>query len=590
MGAQCCKVGGEGEPAELMIDARHPADDVLPAAPSPSCPASETLPISDIAHPTSTANPHGMPRNAMQLLAGSNCGGLVLDVLPLADLASLAATHPLLFAKIAALEERWMYGCVELCGANVNWLDDGDLDDTSGWMETWHTLAALRTEYLTRMVPDLNAGLRLPETLPWGGEEWTRLTHLPWEAEMRDAFARCALNHPSITQGLLDPQCDTYPVGVAFYRRTPQTAEGPLGPVEAYSDAIAGLRTAIRPNSCNDAICPEAMVLGPISVAALLANLPSPVKVGERDLFRDFGSPRVARAIWDAAMSCEPFVALCVGEEPQEIQVPSGSQPIHYGFMCDKSGMDPIVGPRFHLTGQNYDLCEEEYRELDAVEQAVYERIDVPVEPVRFRALTPAQAIDVLHRTCQVIVKDKLGDTASDNDWEVPVADVGAYYDEDEPDFDAGDEDSTISTLGIDQVERELKRQLAAVADEHGLTHAGLLAAAAADKPLGLRWDQRLLDQLDEAGEPRVDHAARAELEASKEELAGLIRSQLMAVHGGGAHADATVHPVMLTDSDCLRDYWSDAPRFDNDHEGLQAFAFISEDWALVLAATCASC
>ena len=51
-----------------------------------------------------------------------------------------------------------------------------------------------------------------------------------------------------------------------------------------------------------------------------------------------------------------------------------------------------------------------------------------------------------------------------------------------------------------------------------------------------------------------------------------------------------SVHPVMLTDSDLLSSYWSGAPNFDNDHEGVQAFAFVSEAWVLVVASKSSSC
>ena len=33
----------------------------------------------------------------------------------------------------------------------------------------------------------------------------------------------------------------------------------------------------------------------------------------------------------------------------------------HQGIVCDKSGMNPIVGTRYSLRGQNYDLCEAEF-------------------------------------------------------------------------------------------------------------------------------------------------------------------------------------------------------------------------------------
>ena len=53
-------------------------------------------------------------------------------------------------------------------------------------------------KFLTITVPKLNDGLHLPDTLPWGSEQWTRLHDLPKEAEMRDVFARCALFHTDL--------------------------------------------------------------------------------------------------------------------------------------------------------------------------------------------------------------------------------------------------------------------------------------------------------------------------------------------------------------------------------------------------------
>ncbi|KAL1529569.1 hypothetical protein AB1Y20_000513 [Prymnesium parvum] len=54
---------------------------------------------------------------------------------------------------------------------------------------------------------------------------------------------------------------------------------------------------------------------------------------------------------------------------------------VHPGVTCDKSGMRPIVGPRFNLKGHNYDLCEAEFNKLDPAEQAKFVRIEPPVPP-----------------------------------------------------------------------------------------------------------------------------------------------------------------------------------------------------------------
>jgi len=52
----------------------------------------------------------------------------------------------------------------------------------------------------------------------------------------------------------------------------------------------------------------------------------------------------------------------------------------HWGVTCDKSGMSPIMGNRYHLIGHNYDLCEAEYQKLPAEEQAKFERISAPFQ------------------------------------------------------------------------------------------------------------------------------------------------------------------------------------------------------------------
>ena len=52
----------------------------------------------------------------------------------------------------------------------------------------------------------------------------------------------------------------------------------------------------------------------------------------------------------------------------------------HPNFNCDRSGMNPIVGIRYHLRGQNYDICQAEYDKLNAREQSEYEAIPPPQE------------------------------------------------------------------------------------------------------------------------------------------------------------------------------------------------------------------
>lgn len=56
-------------------------------------------------------------------------------------------------------------------------------------------------------------------------------------------------------------------------------------------------------------------------------------------------------------------------------QVCVDRQIVHHGFYCNASGMDPIVGARFHLIGEDYDLCEQEHALLPEEDRRRYEKI-----------------------------------------------------------------------------------------------------------------------------------------------------------------------------------------------------------------------
>ena len=58
--------------------------------------------------------------------------------------------------------------------------------------------------------------------------------------------------------------------------------------------------------------------------------------------------------------------------------LPAAAPAVHHGVTCDRSGMCPIVGTRYHLPGQDYDLCQAEWDKLPPQEQATYERIERP--------------------------------------------------------------------------------------------------------------------------------------------------------------------------------------------------------------------
>ena len=53
---------------------------------------------------------------------------------------------------------------------------------------------------------------------------------------------------------------------------------------------------------------------------------------------------------------------------------------IHTGVFCDRSGQSPILGKRYHLRNEDYDLCEAEYNKLSDDEKMHYEEI-LPPDP-----------------------------------------------------------------------------------------------------------------------------------------------------------------------------------------------------------------
>jgi len=54
---------------------------------------------------------------------------------------------------------------------------------------------------------------------------------------------------------------------------------------------------------------------------------------------------------------------------------------VHHGVTCDKSGMNPIVGPRFHVPGNDYDLCAAEFAKLPEAERLLFVEISRPGAP-----------------------------------------------------------------------------------------------------------------------------------------------------------------------------------------------------------------
>ena len=103
---------------------------------------------------------------------------------------------------------------------------------------------------------------------------------------------------------------------------------------------------------------------------------------------------------------------------------PNPHQGSHPGVSCDKSGQCPIVGWRFKLTGQNYDLCEAEFNKLPDAEKRRYEKIAAPSS--EFIILGAAPDSEVAPRS-EVAVHAWRSPTPSSAGGEGRVCDAGMW-------------------------------------------------------------------------------------------------------------------------------------------------------------------
>ena len=70
---------------------------------------------------------------------------------------------------------------------------------------------------------------------------------------------------------------------------------------------------------------------------------------------------------------------LCEGYRATQAEEQSATvMHYHEGFRCDRSGMFPLEGVRFHLRDRDYDLCQAEFDKLPSYEQARYDAIVPP--------------------------------------------------------------------------------------------------------------------------------------------------------------------------------------------------------------------
>jgi hypothetical protein len=59
----------------------------------------------------------------------------------------------------------------------------------------------------------------------------------------------------------------------------------------------------------------------------------------------------------------------------RDFEIITGQEEAHRGVVCDACGMKPILGPRFKKNGEDFDLCEHDFRLLSTKEQANYTKI-----------------------------------------------------------------------------------------------------------------------------------------------------------------------------------------------------------------------
>ena len=92
-------------------------------------------------------------------------------------------------------------------------------------------------------------------------------------------------------------------------------------------------------------------------------------------LLTSFNS-EAARKVTLSAQATKASFAPFPSPSPSPSTTPEG---FHPGAVCDKTGQGPIVGRLFHLTGENYDLCEAEFNQLlPEAEKASYEKLAPP--------------------------------------------------------------------------------------------------------------------------------------------------------------------------------------------------------------------
>ena len=77
----------------------------------------------------------------------------------------------------------------------------------------------------------------------------------------------------------------------------------------------------------------------------------------------------------DPSSDGEAAAGAAAPSDPEDDEVPTGV--FHPGVTCDATG-GPIYGTRWHLAGEDYDLCDAAYRQLVPEDRELFVRVDEP--------------------------------------------------------------------------------------------------------------------------------------------------------------------------------------------------------------------
>ena len=312
-------------------------------------------------------------------LVGTFSFGVCDHVDDVYDLGRLAQASSVLRGEVRQLERTWMRACVEV-SACLEWIERGGaaLFDGShaGWYETFGAMLACRDELINNSPlwgPSMGqANDDSCETLCWGEDEvWMRVPPSPPERQLREAFGQLMTESKDFLDGMGDPQCDTSPVALGVYTRTPGAHARDFVPKESQeaADEEEGEEEAGAEIDFWIRIDPEDPQHNPpMSLWHGISIYGHENRIGRvcRGPARDAGIEEGDAVVAVDGVDCPPPLAgpggwtggarfMWVAGVAAATNAPPS---IHPGVACDKSGMDPIVGTRYHLSDQNYDLCE----------------------------------------------------------------------------------------------------------------------------------------------------------------------------------------------------------------------------------------